>query len=323
MVLTLERAMQKVWSAGLNSDAGPKPVLDQNQVPALRSGLVELLNSPTLWPDNKIFLTLQSRRAIQALEPEPGPGRDELVDAWLAVAEEIQVHPEYSATEQLMAFVPEFELLSLRDSGSDETVPASLQNKVRARVEPVISGAAESGEFQSTLNMLVWLHTMAGLSDEAAALLDEHKNQTAAPHYFLSILGDLSAEDPDTALEWHRLAFDQSGRGSSRVKWGTAYVQKLIQLAPDDPVAIETATREVISVLATSSDAFAGRNHAYLMQIDHALRGWADATDNSPVIDELRQEFVRQCDRFKSEMDESQYERCMAFLAGDPPTNEP
>jgi len=315
MALTLERAMPTVWSAEPDHGNEVLPTLDAQQTRSLRSGLKELLTTSDLWPDNKIFLTLQSRRAIETLEPEPSSGRDELVALWLAAAEKIQNHPEFSMTEQLMAFVPEFELHALETGGGKGSIPPSLREKVRARVGPVLSGASDPGEFQSTLNMLVWLHSMAGLDEEAVALLDRHMNQTAAPHYFLSILGDLGEDNPETALNWHRLAFERSGRGSSRVKWGAAYILKLVELAPADAAAIEGATRDVISELARADDAFAGRNHTYLDQLSASLLDWAASTGNEVVTDRLRKEMVEHCDRFGERMDRLQYDRCMEFLS--------
>jgi len=316
MTLALEQAMPTVWSAQPESE-GSLATLDDKQMDSLRSGLVSLLSSPDLWPENKIFLTLQSRRAIECLEPAPSPSRDDLVESWLSVASEMQNHPEFSDTEQLMAFVPEFELLSLQRGQNGESIPSTLQDKVRTRVDVIVADSSNPGEFQSTLNMLAWLLTMAELQGEAGALLNRHMNQTAAPHYFLSLLGDLTADDPETALEWHRLAFERSGQGSARVKWGSAYVLKLIQLAPEDADAIEAASRELIGEFVSSDDAFAGRNHTYLQPVDHALAAWAEATGNEVVIDRLRLEVRQQCNRFKDALGASQYERCMAFLGSD------
>jgi hypothetical protein len=178
----------------------------------------------------------------------------------------------------------------------------------------VVAGASDPGEFQSTLNMLVWLHTMAGLDEEAAALLERHMDETVAPHYFLSILGDLSVDDPATALDWYRLAYERSPRGSSRVKWGSAYIVKLIELAPEDGEAIERATGDVITEIADADDAFAGRNHTYLEQLGEALVAWASSTENEVVIDRLRSVIRQRCDSLRDRADPVQYERCMAFL---------
>ena len=314
MTLTLERAMPRIGAVQALYGESTITALDDQQIAALRSGLVALFDNPDLWPENKIFLTLQSRQAIATLEPTPSPTRDELVDSWLAVAGEMQNHPGFSDTEQLMAFVPEFELLAFLQGENEDSIPPSLQNKVRARADTIVAAASDPGEFQSTLNMLVWLLTMAQLPDEAEAMLNQHMNHTAAPHYFLSLLGDLTADDPETALEWHRLAFERANPGSARVKWGAAYLLKLIQLAPQGADAIETASRELIAELAASEDAFAGRNHAYLQKADQALKAWAEETGNGAVIDALRLEFIQQCGRFKDGMDETQYERCQEFL---------
>jgi len=162
--------------------------------------------------------------------------------------------------------------------------------------------------------MVVWLMQMAGFNEEAKALLDEHLDETVAPHYFLSLLGDLSADNPEVALEWYRLAFERSGKGSARVKWGSTYVLKLIQLVPEEAAAIDEATRELIAEFVTSEDAFAGRNHAYLQNVEKALLAWAESTGNQEVIDNLRREVLEQCDRFKGEIVPAQQERCMAFL---------
>ena len=231
MALTLERAMPRIGAVQALYGDSTVAALDDQQIAALRSGLIALFDNPDLWPENKIFLTLQSRQAIATLEPAPSPTRDELVDSWLAVAGEMQNHPGFSDTEQLMAFVPEFELLAFNAGENGESIPPTLQDKVRQRADTVVAAATDPGEFQSTLNMLVWLLTMAQLPDEAEALLNQHLDHTAAPHYFLSLLGDLTADDPESALEWHRLAFERSSKGSARVKWGTSYVLKLIQMS--------------------------------------------------------------------------------------------
>ena len=97
-------------------------------------------------------LVVPARQAIAVLEPGASPERTELVQSWLAAASAMQDHPEFSTTEQLMAFVPEFELLPF---GGEEAVPEKLQEKVRARVEKVVADASDPGEFQSTLNMAV------------------------------------------------------------------------------------------------------------------------------------------------------------------------
>lgn len=314
MVLTLERAMPKIGVVSQIYGDGDLVVLDEDRRATLRSGLMNLLGSPDLWLENKVFLTLQSSRAVGVLEPEPGAGRDELADAWSAAAVEMQDHPGFSATEQLMAFVPEFELLSLAGHAAGDPIPQTLQDKVRARAEKIVAEADDPGEFQSTLNMTVWLLGMAGLKDEAKTMLDEHMDETVAPHYFLSLLGDLHADDPQVALSWHRQAFEQAGQTSSGIKWGTSYVLKMLALTPDDTTAIGDACRQVITLMIRNEDAFAGRNVQYLGSLESALLQWADSTDNGQLIDDLRAEIAAQCDRFGDDVNPAQVERCLAFL---------
>jgi hypothetical protein len=91
----------------------------------------------------------------------------------------------------------------------------------------------------------------------------------------------------------------------------------MIQLAPADADAIETAARELITELATSDDAFAGRNNAYIQQVDQVITDWAAATGNDGVIERLRTIVLEQCDRFGSQMDPVQFERCKGFLNDD------
>jgi hypothetical protein len=313
MILTLERAIPKIGVVGEIFGEGNMVSLDDERRAALRLGLVTLLSTPELWPENKIFLTLQSSEAIGVLEPEPSPSRDELTNLWLSSADAMQNHAKFSATEQLMSFVPEFELRPLLPDGR-EAVPTALQEKVRKRAERVVSEASDPGEFQSTLNMVVWLLTMAGLEDEAKSLLDEHVDETIAPHYFLSLLGDLSADDPEIALDWHRQAFERAGETSSGIKWGTTYVLKLIQLTPDDDVAIGEAARQLATLMTMNEDAFAGRNVQYLGSAENALLGWAEATDNGALIEDLRREISEQCERFRGDTDPDQVKRCLAFL---------
>lgn len=314
MILTLERAIPRIGVVSKIFGSGDLVVIDEEHRLTLRSGLLELLGDPDLRTENKVFLTLQSRRAVEALEPEPSIGRDELVEAWVSAAVEMQEDPRFSATEQLMAFVPEFELLPLQGHVEGEPVPDELREKVRARADRVVAEADDPGEFQSTLNMTVWLLGMAGLKDEAKAMLDEHLDETVAPHYFLSLLGDLNADDPEVALDWYRQAFEQAGQGSSGIKWGTTYILKLIQLTPDDAAAVDGACRRLIGLMISNEDAFAGRNVQYLGSLENTLLTWAESTDNEEIIDGLRVEISEQCDRFKGDIAPEQVERCLAFL---------
>jgi len=317
MTLTVEHAIPRIGAVKEIYGEAELGELDEERRIALRAGLMTLLTTPDLWPENKIFLTLQSKNAVEVLEPELSDGRDELVRAWVEAATMMQEHPEFSATEQLMAFVPEFELLALEGHVEGEPVPDALREKVRVRADRVVAEADDPGEFQSTLNMVVWLLSMAGLQEEAKALLDEHLDETVAPHYFLSLLGDLNADDPEVALEWHRQAFEQAGDQSSGFKWGTSFVLKLIKLTPEDVAAIDGASCELVVLMVSNEDAFAGRNVAYLKQLEAALLAWAESTGNHEVIVGLRSEITDQCDRFRGEIAPEQVERCLAFLVGE------
>lgn len=319
MTLALDQVTPPVWAAGPPTDDVSGPQLDEAQRVALREGLVHLLGSPELWSDNKIFLTLRSRHAVESLEPAPSPERDELVGAWLTAAARMQRHPEFSTTEQLMAVVPEFELLSLSEGHGAGSIPAELQQNIRSRVDEVVASSSDPAEFQSTLNMLVWLLTMAQLTDEAKALLDRHADDTIAPNYFFSILGDLSEDNPGTAIQWHRLAYENSGQGSARVKWGAAYIEKLTRLTPGDAAAIEAAARHLIGDLVEFPDAFAGRNRLYLEQAEQALGSWAESTNNQSVVERLRDLVRARCAELEAAGDSVQATRCRSFLAAESP----
>jgi protein disulfide-isomerase len=236
--------------------------------------------------------------------------------AWRAVAVELQNHPGFTVSEQLYAFMPEFDLLALEAEPDDPSVPVSLQQKVASRVQDALAVADEPGELQTVLNMAVWLTIMAGQPEAAEALLDEHLDAAVAPHYFLSLLGDLSADRPDVALEWHRMAWERSGGGSSAVKWGAAYVEKLIELTPDDAPAVEAAARQLLEQVMASEDAFAGRNSTYLQALERALVSWAADEPRATVVTSLRADVQAQCDRFDNTPDAPQRERCRSFLEG-------
>ena len=90
--------------------------------------------------------------------------------------------------------------------------------------------------------------------------------------------------------------------------------ERMLAERPRVEAAVEELARRRSYTVQRSADAFAGRNNAYIQQVDQALTDWAVATGNGAVIDRLRLEVVQQCDRFKDAMDTTQYERCMAFL---------
>jgi len=178
---------------------------------------VELLESPELWPTTNLSgpgvtpddETLEAR----AVRVEPTGAR------WLAVAEKTPEQLTVLGDRAADVVRSEFELRALQAGDGDDSVSPALQDKVRAR--SLRSSPAPPTQGSSSPLSTCW----SGFTPWPGSTRRRRPSSTATGPdggaVLLSVdLGDLSADKPETALEWYRLAFQRSPRGSSRCEVG-------------------------------------------------------------------------------------------------------
>ena len=124
-----------------------------------------------------------------------------------------------------------------------------------------------------------------------------------------------AAGQPEEALTWYRKAYDSSRGRYSRFRWGSTYLRRLLEIAPEDSTAIETDSLEILTELLGHDDAFALGNHSRLESLAKAYESWNEDGTYSDSVEMIRQHVYAECERYPDEGEDSQRARCLAFLS--------
>jgi len=289
--------------------------LSDDETRALTGELTALLGDAELRTSNKEFVFYSPRRIVGLLYPETSAGRDALILAWDNAAQAIESDESLSLDDRLTACYPRIALSSLA-RGEEEEPDPELQQHVRDRVAWAGEHVSGELELQSTMSTMAGLLDGVGLADEAEALMTERMDDARAPYYFMSWVAGMKndAEKPEEALVWYRKAYDNARGRYSRFRYGSIYLRRAMDLAPEGTGAIEADSLEILSELLTFDDAFAGGNYMRLNQLESAYQGWNAEGDHDDLVGQLRDFVHAECGRYPAGDEESQQERCAAFL---------
>jgi thioredoxin-related protein len=326
--LTLQRSrfftlyMQALMDRNQQDD-GDKALLTEDERALFTAEMIRILSDRGLRNSNLFPVLYLSRGMIDLLQPEAGPSQDELIAAWRNAAVEAENDTSLSLDDRLSALAPQISLAKLSLEGADNgdseaevELPAELLHRIREQVAWAAETVSDEGELQAVMSTMVWLLQSSGLDREAETLLTEKMGETTAPYYFMSWLASVKkdAEEPEEALFWYRKAYDSSRGRYSRFRWGSTYLRRLLEIAPEDTETIEAASREILDELLGHDDAFALGNHSRLETLGKAYESWNEEGTHDDIVSSIRQHLHAACERYPAEGEDSQRSRCLAFL---------
>ncbi len=297
-------------------ETGESPVLTAGERGNLTAAVTELLADAELGRENVFDILGGAGGAIDLLQPEPGPGRDALIEAWAGAVRRFEQDEELSTDDRLTATMTAIELARLGAPDSEEPLPEPLVLHVREQVAWAMSATTDGGELQTVLNTAAYVLEEAGLAEEAARLLEERQNETEAPYYFMSWRAGLASDAGRNteAVALYRQAWQAAGGRYTRFRWGSTYLRRLMELAPEDAAAVQTDSLAVFDELLTHDDAFALGNYLRLGQLDKAYATWNEDGSHAEVVALVRDRVHAACERYPAEGEESQRSRCAEFL---------
>jgi protein disulfide-isomerase len=328
LCLYLQQASRVHEAAGEEPDEAKAPVLPAEARGRLQASLLEVLQDRELRNANLFFLFYRAGKTVDLLHPEPSANRDALIQEWDAAARACEDDEALSLNDRMTALLPRVELARLpagapvAGEAADDAappLPEELLDHLRGRIVWANEAVEEGGELQAVMSTMASILRRASLLQEAEALLVERMNDAAAPHYYMSLLGTIKEEAdlPAEALAWFRRAYDSAEGPHTRFQWGSSYLRKAMELAPDRAETIEAAALEVLEELLLQDDAFANRNHRRLVALQSAFEEWSEGGEDQAVIDRIRSVVHNGCDRFPGGDEDSQKARCLSFLAGE------
>ena len=93
--------------------------------------------------------------------------------------------------------------------------------------------------------------------------------------------------DKGGSLDWAEKAWNESKGSATRLQWGSGYVNRLLELSPQDTSRIEKAAAGVLSELEPTSEIFYERNRRDLEKMGQRLLAWNDKGQHAAVLKKL------------------------------------
>jgi len=278
--------------------------------------------------NTNLDVVLYGAGAAGWLEPAKGPARDALVAAWNDATVAVENDAQLTAGERVAALYGALELARLDVAKGAKAPPADarLQERIRTRVRWAADSVTDEHELQGDINTMAGVLDDAGMVDDARQLLAEKGSATVAPYYYISWQAELE-EDAGHGPEavrlyrqaWQGARAGGSAAGMTPLRWGTTYLEKTMQLAPDATAAVRTDGDVILGDVLATSDAFAGGNWIRLQAIAKALDEWAkDQPARAGIAAALRAKIQSACPALAADGADSPGARCRSLAAPSP-----
>jgi protein disulfide-isomerase len=115
----------------------------------------------------------------------------------------------------------------------------------------------------------------------------------------MSSLSDFAEQEGDkaAAVEWARKAYEAAQGPATRVQWAILWSNAVLRLTPGDERAVAQAAGAVIDELGKSPDSYYQRTRVKVAAWGDKLREWSEAHGGSSVLERLRTQMARVCDK--------------------------
>ncbi len=235
----------------------------------------------------------------------PGSGaRKELTLAWNAALDRFATDTSLSRADRLSAVAAKLALAKLDvPEGVPPTLDAALLTQVREAVATADKSTTNTYERQAVIPGAADVLSEAGLLDESDALLKAELPKAVSPYYHMLVLAANAKArgDKAAALDWTEKAWKASQGPATRLQWGSGYVNRLIEMTPQDVTGIEKAASAVIGELEPTPETFYERNRRGLEKMGQRLLAWSSAGQHAAVVGRLSTQLQAVCARLPSQ----------------------
>ena len=197
---------------------------------------------------------------------------------WAQRALDLRHSEMLSTRNQLYGWRPWLVFHREADAAERAPVPEHVLEAIRADGRAAAATVAGTQARQSVINTVSNLYVLAGLTEDARALLTTEIDKSRTPYYFMGSLAALEEQEGNdaVALEWRRKAFEAAQGPATRIRWWASYVQALTRLAPAGEAVIGEAAMEVFDPDSGMNEIFSGANFRNLERASGSLRTWRD-----------------------------------------------
>ena len=286
---------------------------------ATRERVLKLLADPAQSRAHMDVLTNAAPDIVEALAPKPGPERTQLVAALDASLVRIEADTTLSRADRMTALYARVDLARIdqKKDALHPALPPALVKEVRDASAVADREVTNSFERQSVIPEASQLLANAGLWAESDALLKSSLAKSHSPYYLMSELGSNARKEGRNAeaLQWFQQAFDKSEGPATRLQWGAAYLNALVDLAPQDSKRIEDTAKAVFGEAAAQPNAFYERSGRSMQRVGTKLVKWNADGKHQAAIDRLNTQLQGVCAKLPA--NEPQRGTCDNVLKAD------
>jgi thiol-disulfide isomerase/thioredoxin len=227
---------------------------------------------------------------VSALTVEPGLERNAVLVALNASLDRLSTDSALSKADQLGAVQAKVSLALMGKPKADKPeLPPELLAQVQTAVTKADQTATDKYERQAIIPSAAHLLTEVGLSDASDAMLTAELPKAVSAYYHMLVLASNAKRRGDkvASLDWSEKAYAGSLGPATRLQWGSGYVNKLIELSPQDSARIEKAASQVIGELDAVPETFYERNRRSLEKMGLQLKKWNEIGKHTAVVQKL------------------------------------
>ena len=266
----------------------------------------KVLSDPGLTRMNFDIFQNFGNELIAGLSAKASPERVSLVSAMSSAFDRLGKDATLSRSDRLGSLQAKVNLARIDVSEELSVAFASaIIAQVRSEVAMIDRESTQGYERQALIPNAAHLLAQVGLLDESDNLLKAELPKAISPYYHMLVLASNAKKRGDKldALNWSERAWRESSGPATRMQWGSGYVSKLIEMAPQDSARIEKAAAGIIGELSPSPEIFYERNSRVLDRMSKQLQGWSDKGQHADVIRKLAAQLEQVCSKLPAKDD--------------------
>ena len=292
---------QREPSSRLAMKAIVAAALDKSALPDRAAALArvqQILGDAALRRANFDMLVNYGAEMVEALTTAGSAERSSLLASWNAALDKFAADASLSTSDRLSAVSAKVALARLGLPKTEKiALDAGLLTQVRAAVAAYDKATTSTYERQAVIPNAADLLSEAGLLEESDAMLKAELPTALSPYYHMLVLASNARArgDKKAALDWAEQAWTASVGPATRLQWGSGYVNRLIELAPQDAARIEKAATGVLAELEPVPETFYERNRRGLEKMGQRLLAWNQKGQHAPVLKKLKLQLDAVC----------------------------
>ena len=286
--------------------------------PAALARVQQILGDAALLRSNFDVLVNYGALILPALSEAGSSERSGLLTSFNAMLDKFAQDTSLSTSDRLSAVSTKLALAKLGVPKSQKVaLDASLLAQVRSAVASSDKATTSTYERQAVIPNAADLLSEAGLLDESDAMLKAELPKALSPYYHMLVLAaNAKARGDKTAsLDWGEQAWNGSKGSATRLQWGVGYVNRLIELAPDDAKRIEKAVSGVLAEVEAVPESFYERNRRGLEKMGQRLQAWNNDGRHNAALKKFKLQLDAICAKLP-EQEETRAACAAVFKAG-------